>query len=132
MIPIISKAWVDAQTWMVRAHCQHYDDDLFFPARGESCEAAKEICRGCPVQRECLDWAVENREYHGVWGGTSPRERRALWQDNGDDADERRERAVELHDRGWTYRQIAPLIGVSYRTVGRYVRHQRTVEEQAS
>lgn len=39
---------------------------------------AKRICRGCPVQRECLAEALDNRIEFGVWGGMTERERRAL------------------------------------------------------
>jgi WhiB family transcriptional regulator, redox-sensing transcriptional regulator len=30
---------------------------------------AKEICGWCPVREECREYAVVNREEHGVWGG---------------------------------------------------------------
>ena len=29
---------------------------------------ARAVCRGCPVRRECAEFAEENR-LHGVWGG---------------------------------------------------------------
>jgi len=35
-------------------------------------------CRVCPVRLECLNWAIENREFYGIWGGTTERERRIL------------------------------------------------------
>lgn len=35
---------------------------------------ARSICAGCPVKRECLDWALEHEGF-GVWGGTSGRQR---------------------------------------------------------
>jgi WhiB family redox-sensing transcriptional regulator len=34
----------------------------------------KTICSGCPVKKECLEWAVKH-EAHGLWGGLTPRER---------------------------------------------------------
>lgn len=40
-------------------------------------EEAKSICRMCPVRKICLAYAVHN-EPHGVWGGTTPMERREL------------------------------------------------------
>ena len=40
--------------------------------------AAKAICAGCVVSRECLRYALENRQDHGVWGGTSEEERKLM------------------------------------------------------
>lgn len=37
---------------------------------------AKEICRTCPVKRACLDYAIEIREPHGIWGGLNENERK--------------------------------------------------------
>lgn len=54
------------------------DTNLFFPSRGDSCVAAKEVCAGCPVRQECLEFALAEREVYGVWGGTSERERRRM------------------------------------------------------
>jgi hypothetical protein len=39
---------------------------------------AKELCSGCPIRVECLDYALAANEDHGVWGGLSPVERRQL------------------------------------------------------
>ena len=39
---------------------------------------AKAICRECPVQPECLDYALGIREPHGIWGGLTEAERRLL------------------------------------------------------
>ena len=52
--------------------------DLFYPQRGGTARPAKLICEFCPVKQECLDYAIENGEKHGVWGGLSERERRRL------------------------------------------------------
>jgi WhiB family redox-sensing transcriptional regulator len=46
-------------------------------------DGAKAVCRACPAQAECLDWAVQADERAGVWGGTSPDERtqiRRAWK----------------------------------------------------
>jgi WhiB family redox-sensing transcriptional regulator len=58
--------------------CRGMDPDIFFPDRGESLAPAKAICDGCIVKDECLDYAVENVERFGVWGGASERERRRI------------------------------------------------------
>ncbi|GGS91404.1 hypothetical protein GCM10010270_74430 [Streptomyces violaceus] len=41
---------------------------------------AKAICTSCPVRTECLAHALEHRTEHGIWGGMTERERRALLQ----------------------------------------------------
>lgn len=50
--------------------------DLFFPTRGESSREAKEICAECPAQEACLDHGMTAK--HGIWGGSSERERRHI------------------------------------------------------
>ncbi|WP_231921931.1 WhiB family transcriptional regulator [Rhodococcus rhodochrous] len=37
---------------------------------------AKQICTSCPVRIPCRDYALETRERHGIWGGTSESDRR--------------------------------------------------------
>src|ERR1043166_3640409 len=39
---------------------------------------AKSICTTCPVQTPCLDYALQIREPHGVWGGRKELERKQL------------------------------------------------------
>jgi hypothetical protein len=34
------------------------------------------ICAGCPVRQQCLAFALDTRQNHGVWGGMSEEERR--------------------------------------------------------
>ena len=58
--------------------CRGMDPEVFFPDRGESLAPAKAICADCIVRDECLEYALDNRERFGVWGGTSERERRRL------------------------------------------------------
>ena len=45
--------------------------------------AAKSICATCPVRTPCLDFALEIREPHGIWGGLNESERRALLEQAG-------------------------------------------------
>ena len=58
--------------------CRGMDPDVFFPDRGESLSPAKAVCAECIVRDECLEYALDNGERFGVWGGTSERERRRL------------------------------------------------------
>ncbi len=39
---------------------------------------AKEICRNCPIIRECLDRAIEGDERGAIWGGLNDEERRTV------------------------------------------------------
>jgi WhiB family transcriptional regulator, redox-sensing transcriptional regulator len=64
--------------WRTRGACQTVDPETFFPAPSESAEAAVALCRTCPVRGSCLAWALEAGDLHGVWGGTTARERRAM------------------------------------------------------
>jgi len=66
------------QNWQESANCLGVDPDLFFPERGASTREAKEVCRGCVVRGECLEYALVNGEKFGIWGGLSERERRRL------------------------------------------------------
>jgi len=64
--------------WAGEALCAQIGGDLWFGGKGESYEPAKRICAACPVRPECLEYALAAGEWrHGVWGGMSPRERRA-------------------------------------------------------
>lgn len=72
--------------WQVRAACRGPNTVIFFPPshfeRKDEREArearAKSICRTCPVQRDCREYALRIREPHGIWGGLNEAERRAL------------------------------------------------------
>lgn len=39
---------------------------------------ARAVCATCPVRAECLTYAMDNSERHGVWGGMSVKERQRL------------------------------------------------------
>ncbi|MGW3666496.1 WhiB family transcriptional regulator [Streptomyces sp. NPDC005141] len=63
--------------WSDRGLCRTADpDDLF--VEGAAQNRAKILCSGCPVLTECLAYALDQRIEHGVWGGMTERERRAL------------------------------------------------------
>jgi WhiB family redox-sensing transcriptional regulator len=69
--------------WRALGACRDEDPELFFPvtSKGPAARqlvAAKAICAGCGVSRECLRFALENRQDHGVWGGTSEEERKLM------------------------------------------------------
>jgi WhiB family transcriptional regulator, redox-sensing transcriptional regulator len=72
--------------WQYRAACRGEDAEMFFAPnyfeRKEEKEGrevqAKTICARCPVRDECLEYALRNREPHGIWGGLNESERKSL------------------------------------------------------
>ncbi len=66
------------EDWKSEAECRFYSPDVFFPTDGVGVIAARAVCAECPVQGICLEYALANRIEHGVWGGTSERERRRI------------------------------------------------------
>jgi WhiB family transcriptional regulator, redox-sensing transcriptional regulator len=64
--------------WQDRALCAQTDPEAFFPEKGGSTREAKKVCRACEVRTECLEYALENDERFGIWGGLSERERRKV------------------------------------------------------
>lgn len=64
--------------WMADGNCRLYPPAVFFPSDGVGVDRARKICKGCPVASRCLDYALDERIEHGVWGGCSERERRRI------------------------------------------------------
>jgi WhiB family redox-sensing transcriptional regulator len=75
-----------AEAWQRQAACRGPESVLFYPPatpeprpeRDSRERRAKAICATCPVRTPCLDFALEIREPHGIWGGLNESERRAL------------------------------------------------------
>ena len=63
--------------WRSAARCRTADADALF-VLGKRQRAARRLCRGCGVRTECLAHALDERIMHGMWGGMTDRERRAL------------------------------------------------------
>ncbi|MFE6734177.1 WhiB family transcriptional regulator [Microbacterium sp. NPDC057650] len=68
----------NALAWQADALCAQVDPEAFFPEKGGSTRDAKRICSSCNVRGECLEYALNNDERFGIWGGLSERERRKL------------------------------------------------------
>lgn len=74
-------------SWMLKAACKGVDPELFFPVGDDEDDdqpmakkqinAARAVCRPCPVAADCFEWAMENRKLtrYGMWGATLPRQR---------------------------------------------------------
>jgi WhiB family redox-sensing transcriptional regulator len=69
--------------WMDEGTCRNLSPTTFFPSDGVGVEVAKRICATCPVIDTCLEYALENHIDHGVWGGTSERQRRRILKARG-------------------------------------------------
>ena len=69
----------DSETaWMADGNCRLHPPATFFPSDGVGVDRARKICKDCPVATMCLEYALEARIDHGVWGGCSERERRRI------------------------------------------------------
>lgn len=81
-----------SRQWTDHAACFGHQNVMLLPERrgtistrhqaalDRQIAAAKQICRRCPVQRPCRDWALSSPEpaVDHVAGGLSPRERDAI------------------------------------------------------
>jgi WhiB family redox-sensing transcriptional regulator len=65
-------------TWTDSAACRGTDTEIFYPVNAEEEAEALSICATCPVRAQCLDYAIHNREAYGIWGGTTPEQRRRI------------------------------------------------------
>ncbi|HET6925155.1 MAG TPA: WhiB family transcriptional regulator [Candidatus Saccharimonadales bacterium] len=77
--------WQDKRRWAWAAACRKVDPDMFYGSHSiyakrptEIERQAKKVCADCPVQAQCLTWALNARERWGVWGGMTVAEREAL------------------------------------------------------
>jgi len=71
--------------WYEQAACLGRDTDEFYPGENERGPrrrrreaAAKQVCARCGVSTQCLRWALQTQEPHGIWGGLSAEERGVL------------------------------------------------------
>jgi WhiB family redox-sensing transcriptional regulator len=77
---------LEVPAWTKDALCAEVGVDAFF-AEGQGDQLgllAKQVCAACPVRAQCLEWALTFepwQDQHGVFGGTGPRERRAIRQE---------------------------------------------------
>ena len=68
----------DEADWRNRAACIGHGPDKFFPERGHSAAAAKEVCANCPVWQPCLEFALTTHDRLSVAGGRCEKERRVI------------------------------------------------------
>lgn len=73
--PVIEQ---DGGRWRDSAACSGTSTDDFFPEDKGGANVylrARCLCFNCPVQQQCLQYAIDNSIYWGLWGGLSYRER---------------------------------------------------------
>lgn len=66
-------------TWQIEAKCAGKPASLFFIEVGaggshkysKMYKEARSICMSCGVAKKCYDFAVNNNEEYGVWGGVN-------------------------------------------------------------
>lgn len=79
----VVRAYPAAGDWTRRAACRVVDTEVFYDGRSNFIATARGICADCPVQFECLDYALACESLdpyggHGVWAGLTGRERNAI------------------------------------------------------
>lgn len=74
-----AKREIATREWTRRAACKDVPVEVFYPdsKQPEAYDEAKKICRSCPVEQLCLDWAVRSNDMEGMHGGKTPDEQRA-------------------------------------------------------
>lgn len=72
----------DDAEWMKDGLCASstVEPDTWFGEPGEpdyhqKAKVAKRICSACPIKDLCLQYAIDNNERFGIWGGMTMRER---------------------------------------------------------
>lgn len=130
--------------WQESALCAQSDPEAWFPEKGGSVKEAKRICGLCPVREECLQFALDNNERFGVYGGLSERERRKLQTQPDYRAGreggwvqrprvDRDAEIIRLSAEGASAAEVAEQVGVAQRTVVRArSRHAATVQQQTA
>ena len=63
--------------WQDDAKCLEVGPDVYFVPQTYK-KRAQALCAGCPVQAECLEFALKTDSRCGVWGGTSEHQRAPL------------------------------------------------------
>lgn len=71
------------EDWRKHAACAETDLDLHFPIGNTGpallqIQDAKDVCARCPSIDACLSFALATGMDHGVWGGASEDERKAM------------------------------------------------------
>jgi WhiB family transcriptional regulator, redox-sensing transcriptional regulator len=123
--------------WREEAACAETDPALFFTPPADEHEKAKEkvariraakaICAGCPVIRDCLAWAIETDDREAILGGTTPAERKSMRRPENrfTRAEQTRANIISLARQGVAAEDIAIRLGFSTGGIQRHIRSAR-------
>jgi WhiB family redox-sensing transcriptional regulator len=64
--------------WHQEAACAGAGVKAFFSGTHVDIQRARGVCRECPVQAPCLQYALGDPDLEGVWAGTTAKERRVM------------------------------------------------------
>ncbi len=78
---------MNAHEILEEGNCRDINVVVMYPNEKDANElaAARAVCVGCPVVRECLELAIRTHEDFGYWGGHTTTERKSIerkWQRN--------------------------------------------------
>lgn len=137
--------------WWGHAACRKEGSDMFYPdGKSEQyrpqIEKAKAMCDACPVRQQCLAWALATGESHGIYGGMTDDERRALLRrerrrmpghGNPELAwvqilRDRRPEFIALQAAGSSVREIAEVLGTNGQTVHNVLRALEAEKDTAT
>lgn len=88
MIDLPSLKHVMNVDWRGHSACSTLSKNVFFDYNLVSLskvekkayeQEALDTCASCPVKAECYEFAVKNNEKYGIWAGTFPDQRKALY-----------------------------------------------------
>ncbi len=70
---------IQDRTWMEEAVCGGAETEAFYSDTERFLRRLTEqYCKKCPVMNQCLEYALASEDQFGVWGGTTPRQRREM------------------------------------------------------
>lgn len=69
--------------WHRHANCREVGTEVMFPSDSFGVREALDVCNGCPVVAECLEFALVNNETDGIWGAKSERQRNKIRRRSG-------------------------------------------------
>jgi WhiB family redox-sensing transcriptional regulator len=109
-------AFGNATRWE-SAHCATtLRPDLFFPTTMEEVRDSepliKQICQDCPVKQECLQLALDAKDFNGYFGGVSPDERRKMSAHRSRVRRGNSKEVIRLMDLGWTFEDACDEVGI--------------------
>jgi len=87
---------IDSPEWHENAECSKPSNKVyienFFANKPAQQQPALKLCNSCPVRKECLQSALEDKQVWGIWGGLTPKKIRRTLSINWDGQEMRHKR----------------------------------------